>query len=77
MENGEASTRNSIFKFLGIPIFDLPYLRHPTTETGRESGLLIPILPHNSSVKGLVAGEQVYLVLNRSMDMVIAAAASR
>ncbi len=57
MENGEASTRNSIFKFLGIPIFDLPYLRHPTTETGRESGLLIPILPHNSSVKGLVAGE--------------------
>jgi LPS-assembly protein len=71
MENGEASTHNSIFKFLGIPVFDLPYLRHPTTETGRESGFLIPLLPHNSSVKGLVVGEQVYLVLSRSMDMVI------
>jgi LPS-assembly protein len=71
MENGKASTKNTLFKLLGIPIFYLPYLRHPVEETGRETGLLIPIFPYNSSIKGLVTGEQVYVVLNRSMDMVI------
>ena len=66
----QATTRNTFFKFLGIPLFYLPYLRHPVEETGRESGLLIPVVS-NSSIKGLTVGEQVYIVLNRSMDMVI------
>ena len=70
LTDGEASARNSIFKFLGIPIFYLPYVRHPTDDTGRESGFLIPY-GENSSIKGLVIGEQVYWVINRSMDMVI------
>ena len=68
--NGRASTSNVFFKFLGIPLFYVPYLRHPVEETGRQSGLLIPVAS-NSSIKGLVLGEQVYVVLNRSMDMVI------
>ena len=68
--NGRASTSNTYFKLLGIPIFYLPYLRHPVDATGRESGLLIPVVS-NSTIKGLILGEQVYLVLNRSMDMVI------
>ena len=72
LENGKASTSNSFFKFLGAPIFYLPYLRHPVDETGRESGLLIPVLPSNkSSIRGYTAGEQVYWVINRSMDMVV------
>jgi len=71
LENGEASTKNAVFKFLGMPLFYLPFLRHPTDETGRESGLLIPVLPYNSSVKGWVMGDQVYWAINRSMDMVI------
>ena len=71
LENGEASTKNAVFKLLGMPLFYLPFLRHPTEETGRESGLLIPVLPYNSSVKGLVMGEQFYWAINRSMDMVI------
>lgn len=71
LENGEASTKNAVFKFLGMPLFYLPYLRHPTEETGRESGFLIPVLPYNSSVKGWVMGDQVYWAINRSMDMVI------
>jgi LPS-assembly protein len=70
LTDGEASARNSIFKFLGIPIFYLPYVRHPTDDTGRESGFLIPY-GENSSIKGLVIGEQVYWVINRSMDMVV------
>ena len=68
--NGRASTSNAFFKLLGVPVFYLPYLRHPVEVNGRESGLLIPII-ENSSTRGLVIGEQVYLVLNRSMDMVI------
>jgi LPS-assembly protein len=68
LENGEASTKNAGFEFLGMPIFYLPYLRHPENETGRVSGLLIPVLS-NSSVKGYVIGEQVYWAISRSMDM--------
>jgi LPS-assembly protein len=68
--NGKASTANSVFKFLGVPLFYLPYLRHPADETGRESGILIPVLS-NSSIKGFIVGEQVYWVINRSMDMIV------
>jgi LPS-assembly protein len=71
LENGEATTKNAVFKFIGIPLFYLPFLRHPTEEAGRESGLLIPVLPYNSSVKGWVMGDQVYWAINRSMDLVL------
>jgi LPS-assembly protein len=70
LANGKASTSNTFFKFLGVPIFYLPYLRHPTDGTGRESGLLIPVIS-NSSIKGFVIGEQVYWVISRNMDMVV------
>ena len=71
LEDGEASTKNAVFKFLGMPLFYLPLLKHPTEETGRQSGLLIPVLPYNSSVKGWVMGEQFYWAINRGMDLVI------
>jgi LPS-assembly protein len=71
VSEGRASTTNTIFKFLGVPIFDLPYLRHPVDETGRESGFLIPVFSVGSSIRGVTLGEQYYLVLNRSMDMVL------
>jgi LPS-assembly protein len=72
LANGKASMANTWFKFLGVPLFYLPYLRHPVDDTGRESGLLIPVVS-NSSIKGFIVGEQVYVVLNRSMDMVAGA----
>ena len=34
--------------------------------------MLIPVLS-NSSIKGFIVGEQVYWVINRSMDMVVGA----
>ncbi|MGA9585048.1 MAG: LPS assembly protein LptD, partial [Terracidiphilus sp.] len=68
--NNQATTKNTLFKVLGIPVFYLPYLRHPVEESGRESGLLIPVIS-NSSIRGLTVGDQVYIVLNRSMDMVV------
>src|SRR5580658_2658274 len=63
LSNGEASTRNSIFEFLGIPLFYLPYLRHPAVDTGRETGFLIPVLS-NSTIKGFIVGEQIYWAIN-------------
>jgi LPS-assembly protein len=71
MQGDVASTSNTIFKLFGIPIFYLPYLRHPTTDTGRESGLLIPVASNGSSIRGYTLGEQVYWVISRSMDMVV------
>jgi LPS-assembly protein len=70
LENGMATTRNATFQFLGIPLFYLPYLKHPADDTGRESGFLIPVLS-NSSIKGFVIGEQFYWAISRSMDMVL------
>lgn len=70
LDNGTASASRAIFKLLGVPVFYLPYLRHPTTGSGRQSGFLIPVLS-NSSIKGFVVGEQYYWVINRSMDMVV------
>jgi LPS-assembly protein len=69
--NGRASTANTLFKLFGVPVFYLPYLRHPVDDTGRESGLLTPVISNGSSVRGYTFGEQVYWVINRSMDMVI------
>ncbi len=71
LENEKASTANTYFKLFGVPIFYLPYLRHPVTESGRQSGFLIPIVSNGSSIRGYTFGEQVYVVINRSMDMVI------
>ncbi|MGA2219826.1 MAG: LPS assembly protein LptD, partial [Terracidiphilus sp.] len=72
LNNGQATTSNSVFKLLGIPLFWLPYLRHPTDETGRETGFLIPVFPSNySSIRGYTLGEQFYWVINRSMDMIV------
>jgi LPS-assembly protein len=72
LANGKATTANALFKILGVPIFYLPYLRHPVDETGRESGFLIPVFPSNySSIRGYTLGEQFYWVISRNMDMVV------
>jgi len=69
--NNQATTTNALFKFLGIPLFYLPYLRHPVDDTGRDSGLLIPVISNYSTIRGWTFGEQIYFVLNRSMDLVV------
>jgi LPS-assembly protein len=71
LDNNMASTSNAVFKFLGIPVFYFPYLHHPANETGRTSGLLTPVISTGSSIRGYTFGEQVYWVINRSMDTVV------
>jgi LPS-assembly protein len=70
LANEEASASNTWFKALGLPLVYIPYLQHPVDETGRQTGLLIPVAS-NSSIKGFIVGEQIYWVINRSMDMVV------
>jgi LPS-assembly protein len=69
LEDGTASTSNVYFKLFGVPIFYLPYLRHPVNQEGRESGFLIPVISTGSSIRGYTFGEQFYWVISRSMDM--------
>ncbi len=66
--NGKATTRNSFFEFWHIPLVYLPFVQRNLDETGRESGFLLPE-GENSSVKGLVIGEEFYWAINRSMDI--------
>jgi LPS-assembly protein len=70
LENGQASSANMLFKLLGVPVFYLPYLRHPVDDLGRESGFLIPVISTGSSIKGSTFGEQYYWAIGRSMDMI-------
>ena len=70
LDQQEASTKLSVFHLLGVPLFYLPYLKHSLTATGRESGLLIPVVG-TDSIRGYIFGEQVYWAINRSMDMVL------
>jgi LPS-assembly protein len=70
LADGRASTSNSFFEVLDVPVFYLPYLRHATAATGRESGLLIPVVG-NDTIRGYTLGEQVYWAINRSMDAVL------
>jgi LPS-assembly protein len=72
LQDGKASASNSLFKFLGLPLFYLPYISHPVDENGRQSGILIPA-GENSTIKGLVFGEQGYWVISRNMDMIVGA----
>jgi LPS-assembly protein len=71
LEDNEASMSNAGFEFFGVPIFYLPYLRHPKDETGRVSGLLTPVVSNGSSIRGYTFGEQMYWAINRSMDLVL------
>lgn len=71
--NGEkARAKNSVFHLLNVPLLYLPYVTHPVNTTGRQSGILIPVIGQ-SSTKGLVLGEQLYWAINRSTDLTLGA----
>ena len=70
--NDRATTRHTYFELLRVPLFYLPFAGRNLDETGRESGFLLPG-GENSGVKGLVIGDEVYWVINRSMDVTLGA----
>ena len=69
---GNASIYHSDFLLHGFPIFYFPYATHPVAREARHSGFLIPTVG-NSSMKGYIAGDSFYWVVNRSMDAMIGA----
>ena len=70
--DGTAKIYNSDFRLLGMPVFYFPFVTHPVQKEQRQTGLLIPSFG-SSSTKGLIAGESVYWVFNRSMDATVGA----
>lgn len=70
IDKEKARARNSVFHLLNIPLLYLPYVTHPVDSEARQSGLLIPILSQ-SSIKGVILGEELYWVINRSTDMTV------
>ena len=68
--DGKAYAKNGAFRLFNLPIVYLPYVTHPVGESERQSGLLVPVY-ENSTIKGTVVGEGVFLVLGRSMDLTV------
>jgi LPS-assembly protein len=66
----KARASNSVFRLLNVPLLYLPYVTQPVDATDRQSGFLIPVIGE-SSTKGLVLGEQLYWVINRSTDFTV------
>jgi LPS-assembly protein len=69
---GNAKIYNSTFLLHGLPVLFFPFATHPAERYPRQSGFLIPNVGQ-SSVKGTILGESIYLALNRSMDATIGA----
>ncbi len=72
VSDGKARASKTTFRLFNLPLFFLPYATHPTKEGERQSGFLIPIIG-NSSTKGIVLGEQIYMVLGRSAELTVGA----
>jgi LPS-assembly protein len=76
IDGNKAHASNSTFKLLGVPLFFMPYVTHPTDENDRQSGLLIPAFGYSSASKdtgskGLTIGEQAYITLGRTRDLTV------
>ena len=67
-----ASAHKAIFHLFNFPLLPLPFVTHPANSETRQSGILIPTIGE-SSTKGIVVGEQVYLVIDRSQDLTVGA----
>lgn len=72
MDGEMARATDSTFHLLGYPVFFLPYVTHPTDSEARQSGFLIPDVGE-SSTKGFIVGEQIYMTLGRSADLTVGA----
>jgi LPS-assembly protein len=70
LNEGKAHAGNTVFHLLGLPLFFLPYATHPVDSEQRQTGILIPVIGQSSS-KGWIIGEQVYITLGRSADLTL------
>ena len=69
---GSASIYNTTFRLKKIPIFYFPFVAHPVSKFGRETGFLLPTFGA-SSRKGTIIGDSFYWAINRSYDATLGA----
>ncbi|WP_157178218.1 LPS-assembly protein LptD [Terriglobus roseus] len=72
VRDGQARASKTVFRLLNVPVFFLPYATHPTGEGQRQSGFMIPVIG-NSTLKGIVIGEQIYFAMSRSSELTVGA----
>lgn len=72
VRDGKATAKNTKFRLLNVPVIYLPYASHPVDVDVRQSGFMIPVIGQ-STFKGGIIGEQFYLVLGQSMDLLVGA----
>jgi LPS-assembly protein len=70
VDGDKARAKNSVFHLLNLPLLYLPYVTHPVDPNERQSGIMIPVLGDSSS-KGITFGDEFYIVLGRSMDLML------
>ncbi len=66
----QMSTHGAIFRFLGFPLFFLPYVSHSIAPNPRHSGFMFPQIG-NASQKGLILGEGFFWNINPSADLLV------
>ncbi len=69
---GNAKIYDSTFHLYGLPVFYFPFATHPAERIPRQTGFLIPNFGQ-SSVKGTIFGESIFVAISRSMDATIGA----
>lgn len=62
--------KHARLEIAGVPIFYLPYFRHPDPSVKRQSGMLMPIYSMSNDL-GQVFVAPVYYVIDQSRDLVI------
>ena len=72
VDEQKARARNSTFRLLNVPLLFLPVVSHPVESSQRQAGILIPVLGQ-SSTKGFVIGETIFMPLGRSADFTVGA----
>ncbi|MGH7868851.1 MAG: LPS-assembly protein LptD, partial [Candidatus Dormibacteraceae bacterium] len=68
----EMSTHWAVFRFLGLPVFFLPYASHSINGNLRHTGFLLPHIGQDTQ-KGFVFGDGFYWAINPSSDLLIGA----
>jgi LPS-assembly protein len=68
----EMSSHWTVFRFLSLPVFVLPYASHSINGNLRHTGFLLPHIGQDSQ-KGLVIGDGFYWAINPSSDLLLGA----
>ncbi|MGH9451794.1 MAG: LPS-assembly protein LptD [Terriglobia bacterium] len=64
------TAHEALFRFVGVPVFYLPYVVVSAARKPRQTGFLVPEIGE-STQKGFVAGDGFFWAINRSADLLL------